>query len=100
MFLGGRRIHPDAGKVQILVRPIWRRNRCAVAWIERTGTGAPALIVIPALPDIAAAPAPGSILPWPLPSVSARDRLFWAGDTRVIVGPALLAPRAVATWTI
>jgi hypothetical protein len=27
------------------------------------------------------------------------DRVFWAGDRRVVVGPAVLAPRAIATWS-
>jgi len=33
-----------------------------------------------------------------LPVVSTDDRVFWAGDRRVVVGPAVLAPRAIATW--
>ena len=31
--------------------------------------------------------------------VSNDDRVFWAGDRRVVVGPAVLAPRAIATWS-
>jgi hypothetical protein len=35
---------------------------------------------------------------WPLPSVLAQDRVHWAGDNRVVVGPEPLQPRAVASW--
>ena len=31
--------------------------------------------------------------------LSPEDQIFWAGPQRVVVGPALLVPRAVATWT-
>jgi hypothetical protein len=48
------------------------------------------------VPDLDGAPDP---LPWPLPGVSTDDRVFWAGDGRVVVGPAVLAPRAIATWS-
>jgi hypothetical protein len=34
-----------------------------------------------------------------LPVVSTDDRVFWAGDRRVVVGPAVLEPRAIATWS-
>jgi hypothetical protein len=30
--------------------------------------------------------------------VASDDRVFWAGQQRIHIGPALLAPRAVATW--
>jgi hypothetical protein len=33
------------------------------------------------------------------PGVSTDDRVFWAGDRHVVVGPAVLAPRAIATWS-
>jgi hypothetical protein len=48
------------------------------------------------VPDLDGAPDP---LPWPLPGVSTDDRVFWAGDGGVVVGPAVLAPRAIATWS-
>jgi hypothetical protein len=35
----------------------------------------------------------------PVSVVSTDDRVFRAGDRRVVVGPAVLAPRAIATWS-
>ncbi len=95
VFLDGQRVHPGAGKVDIVVHPTWRRDRCAVAWVERAGPERAArLIVLRALDE-----GPASILPWQLPALDRKDWLFWADDTRVVVGRALLAPRAVASWT-
>jgi len=48
------------------------------------------------VPDVGA---PAEALPWSLPVVASDDQIFWAGPRRVVVGPALLNPRAVASWT-
>jgi hypothetical protein len=94
VFVDGRRVSPGAGAVYLVGRPAWRRDGQAVAWVERhEGAAAPQLVVVPAV-DGHAEP-----MPWTLPSVSPEDQIFWAGPRRVVVGPALLVPRAVATWT-
>jgi hypothetical protein len=36
---------------------------------------------------------------WPLPRALGRDHVHWAGANRVVVGPALLQPRAIASWS-
>lgn len=94
VFLDGQSVHPEGDKVRILVHPIWRRDRCAVAWIERTADQEIRLVVV-----FPAQPGPASVLPWRLPPVERGDRLFWAANNRVVVGPQLLAPRAVASWS-
>ena len=63
----------------------------AVAWIERSN-GEARVVVIDGVGDRVAP------LPLALPAVAADDRVFWAGQQRIHIGPALLAPRAVATW--
>ena len=92
VYVDGRRVHPDVGAVELLVPPSWRDDGDAVAWVER-GAGETRLVV---LPDVAAQAEP---LAWPLPRAIARDGLHWAGPRRVVVGPAPLEPRAVASWT-
>jgi hypothetical protein len=74
--------------------PAWRRDGRAVAWVERREGSASAELVV--IPTVDGRPEP---MPWTLPSVSPEDQIFWAGPQRVVVGPALLVPRAVATWT-
>jgi hypothetical protein len=94
VFVDGRRVHPSSGAVYVVSPPAWRRDGQAVAWVERReGSASPQLVVIPAVDGQPEA------MPWTLPSVSPEDQIFWAGPRRVVVGPALLVPRAVATWT-
>jgi hypothetical protein len=92
VFVDGRRVHPGDGSVYVLTRPTWRRDGRALAWLERH-EGETRLVVLPQV-DTGATP-----LPWTLPTLTARDHVFWAGPNRVVVGPDLLAPRAVASWS-
>jgi hypothetical protein len=89
VFIDGRRVHPALGSVEVLSEPAWRSDGNALAWLER-GAGETRLVV---LPEIAGEP-----LAWPLPRALGRERLHWAGPTKIVVGPAELAPLAVASW--
>jgi hypothetical protein len=89
VFVDGRRIHPALGSVEVLSDPAWRSDGNAVAWLERA-SGETRLVV---LPDISGEP-----LAWPLPRALGRERLHWAGTTRIVVGPEELAPLAIASW--
>ncbi len=92
VLIDGRRVRSPDGDVFVVAPPTWRGDGSALAWIERS-RGEARLVVVP---DLDGAPDP---LPWTLPAVSRADRVFWAGDRRVVVGPAVLAPRAIATWS-
>jgi len=91
VYVDGRRVRTSDGNVFVLAPPIWRRDGRAVAWIERSN-GETRVVVIDGVDDRAAP------LPLTLPDVATDDRVFWAGPQRIHIGPALLAPRAVATW--
>ena len=91
VYVDGRRVRTADGNVFVLAPPIWRRDGRAVAWIERSN-GRARVVVIDGVEDHAAP------LPLTLPDVASDDRVFWAGQQRIHIGPALLAPRAVATW--
>ncbi|HEX3904617.1 MAG TPA: hypothetical protein VH853_17405 [Polyangia bacterium] len=92
VLIDGRRVHSADDNVFVVAPPTWRRDGSALAWIERS-RGEARLVVVP---DLDGAPDP---LPWTLPAVSTDDRVFWAGQRRVVVGPAVLSPRAIATWS-
>jgi hypothetical protein len=92
VFVDGRRVHPSSGDVYLLAAPQWRKDGRALAWLERCD-GQIRLVV---LPEIGPQAEP---LPWVLPALPSGDQLFWAGANRIVVGPALLAPRAVASWS-
>ncbi len=91
VIVDGRRVHPGSGTVELLAPPLWRPDGGALAWLERNA-GETRLVV---LPELSAGVEP---LAWVLPSRLARDPLHWAGEQRVVVGPELLSPRAVASW--
>ncbi len=91
IYVDGRRVHPSTGAAQILAPPCWRGDGDAVAWLERGG-GQTRLIVLPQLS------AHADPLTWQLPHALGRDQVHWAGAHRVVVGPQILSPRAVASW--
>ena len=91
VYVDGRRVRTSEGNAFVLAPPIWRRDGRAVAWIERSN-GQARVVVIDGV-DNRVAP-----LPLTLPAVASDDRVFWAGQQRIHIGPALLTPRAVATW--
>jgi hypothetical protein len=92
VYVDGRRVHPSSGNVVVLATPIWRGDGDAVAWLERA-SGETRLVVLPALSSFA------EPMAWPLPRALGREQVHWAGARRVVVGPAALEPRAVASWT-
>jgi hypothetical protein len=92
VLVDGRRVDTDGAAVKILAAPSCRADGTALAWIERRGADT-RLVVLPEM-DRRAAP-----LPWPLPFAITTEQVFWASRTRVVVGPSMLAPRAVASWT-
>jgi hypothetical protein len=91
VYLDGRRVRAAEGSVYVLAPPIWRRDGRAVAWIERSNGEARVVVI----DGVGSRVTP---LPLTLPAVAADDRVFWAGQQRIHIGPALLTPRAVATW--
>lgn len=92
VFVDGRRIHPSDGSVYLLSAPTFRSDGGAVAWLERAD-GQIRLVVVPELGRRA------EPLPWMLPGLRGDAQIFWAGVNKVVVGPQLLAPFAVASWT-
>jgi hypothetical protein len=90
VFVDGKKVHPAAGSVHVLAQPSWRNDGAALAWLERR-SGETRLVVLPEIGS--------DTIVWPLPSSLAQDRVHWAGDNRVVVGPEALQPRAVASWS-
>jgi hypothetical protein len=89
VLVDGRPVHAEAA---LLAGPTWRADGDAVAWTERAGAET-RLVVLPRLSG------DSDPLVWPLPGTLAAERLHWAGATRVVVGPEVLSPRAVVSWS-
>ncbi|HET6281737.1 MAG TPA: hypothetical protein VFH73_12245 [Polyangia bacterium] len=92
VFVNGVRVFPAGAAVYLLEPPTFRGDGGAVAWLERAGRETRLVVV----PELGQRTEP---LPWSLPTVSTGDHVFWAGANRVVIGPEVLAPRAVASWT-
>jgi hypothetical protein len=92
VYVNGRRIHPELRSVHVLAPPVWRDDGDALAWLEREGSET-RLVVLPTVGTYA------EPLAWPLPRALGSDQLHWAGPCQIVVGPQILEPHAVASWT-
>lgn len=95
LWLDGRRVHAVNEDTRLTAPPAWRGDGRAVAWLEQSRSGLRLVVVA----DVAR---PEEPLYWTLPARAAttsRERLSWVGPHQVVVGPDLLSPRAVASWT-
>jgi len=89
VFVDGQRVHAEGDPADALSTPAWRHDGSALAWLERR-RGETRLVVLPSLGE--------SPLAWALPRTLGQERVHWADDNRVVVGPALLQPLAIASW--
>ncbi|MDX2021668.1 MAG: hypothetical protein SF187_15605 [Deltaproteobacteria bacterium] len=92
VFVDGQRVHRPDERVKVLATPVWRHDGKAVAWVERTRTGARLAVLADVTKN-------ESVMFWALPAAVDDDQLAWAGPHRVVVGNNILSPRAVASWT-
>lgn len=92
LFVDGRRVQASPGAVELVAQPAWRRDGTALAWIEREG----AVLRLMVLPEVAPGTEP---MTWQLPLSTAGGQVYWAGSTRVVVGPSVFEPIASASWT-
>jgi hypothetical protein len=91
IYVDGRRVHPALGSVEVLSEPAWRTDGGALAWLERAA-GETRLVVLPEMGPHA------EPLAWPLPRALGRERIYWTGPARIVVGPEELQPLAIASW--
>jgi hypothetical protein len=82
-----------AGTTQIHGEVSWSPNGRGLAFIERRATSA-RLVVMLELSDA------GGDLTWALPTEATMPGLhvFWAGDSKVVIGETTLKPKFAANW--
>lgn len=91
VYVDGRRVSGPR-PVHVVHPPTWRGDGGALAWVERD-LGALRLQVLPDL-------RPGTpLLAFPIPPALANERVLWSGESKVVMGAHVLAPRAVASWS-
>jgi hypothetical protein len=89
VFVDGQPVRPDSSAVAVLSPPAWRRDGSALAWLERH-RGETRLVVLPALGQ--------SLLAWSLPRALGQERVHFIDDNRVVLGPEVTQPLAIASW--
>jgi hypothetical protein len=91
VYLDGRRVS-STHAVHVVQAPTWRQDGGALAWVERDV----GVVRLQVLPDLSPGTRP---IGFTLPAGIANERVLWSGRTKVVVGPHVLAPRAIATWS-
>jgi hypothetical protein len=89
VFVDGQPMRQDTGAIDVLAPPAWRLDGLGLAWLERH-RGDTRLVVLPELG--------ASLLAWSLPRSLGHERVHWADDNRVVVGPVVTQPLAIASW--
>jgi hypothetical protein len=91
----GRSVWPRSrGTTQIHGEVSWAPNGRGLAFVEMQKGGTGRLVVMLELDDI------GGDLTWPLPPEAMAPGLhvFWAGDSKVVIGETNLKPKFAANW--
>jgi hypothetical protein len=93
LVVDGRNVWPRRGVTKFRGAPVWSPDGHGLAFVEDGGFG-PRLVVLVEYPD-----ASGD-LTWPIPrdALAPGLRVFWAGDSKVVIGESALRPRFAADW--
>jgi len=93
VVVDGQGVWPRYGVTRVHATPVWSPDGHGLAFTEE-GPKGPRLIVLVEFDD-----AQGD-LTWAIPkdALSPSLRVFWAGDSKVVIGESTLKPRFAADW--
>jgi hypothetical protein len=93
LVVDGRNIWPRAGVTRLHGEPVWSNDGHGLAMIDE-GNGTPRLVVMVEYAD------PQGDLTWPVPreALAPGLRIYWATDSKVIIGEDKLKPKFAAGW--
>ncbi len=93
VVVDGRNVWPRVGVSHIHGEPVWSPDGHGLAFVE-SGVQGPRLVVLVEFDD-----AQGD-LTWNVPreAVAPGLRVFWAGDSKVVIGESAFRPRFAADW--
>lgn len=93
LVVDGRNVWPRAGVTRLHGDPVWSADGHGVAIVD-AGNGAPRLVVLVEYDD------PAGDLTWPVPreALAPGLRVFWASDSKVVIGESALKPKFAAGW--
>jgi hypothetical protein len=93
LVVDGQNVWPRAGTTKVKLPPVWSADGHGLAFAE-DGPAGPRLVVLVEFDD-----AQGD-LTWPIPreALGPGLKVFWAGDSKVVIGETALRPRFAADW--
>jgi hypothetical protein len=93
LVVDGKNVWPRAGTTRLHGDPVWSADGHGVAIVD-AGNGAPRLVVLVEYDD------PAGDLTWPVPrdALAPGLRVYWASESKVVIGESALKPKFAAGW--
>lgn len=93
LVVDGKNVWPRAGVTKIHGDPVWSSDGHGIAIVDE-GNGSPRLVVMVEWAD-----AQGD-LTWPVPkdALAPGLKVYWASDSKVVIGESALKPKFAAGW--
>jgi hypothetical protein len=93
LVVDGKNVWPRRGVTSIHGEPVWSNDGHGIAFVDAASVG-PKLVVLVEYAD------PQGDLSWPVPAQALAPglRVYWASDSKVIIGEDKLKPRFAAGW--
>ena len=93
LVVDGKNVWPRAGVTRLHGDPVWSGDGHGLAIVDEGG-GSPRLVVMVEFDD------PQGDLTWPVPrdALAPGLRVFWATESKVVIGESALKPKFAAGW--
>ncbi|MCU1281035.1 MAG: hypothetical protein JWM53_4581 [bacterium] len=93
LVVDGKNVWPRAGLTKLHGEPVWSSDGHGLAIVDE-GVGAPRLVVMVEFDN------PQGDLTWPVPrdALAPGLKVFWATDSKVVIGESTLKPKFAAGW--
>jgi hypothetical protein len=93
LVIDGRTVWPRRGTTRLHLPPVWSPDGHGIAVVDENHVGG-RLVVLLEYDD------PSGDLTWAVPkdALSPGLRVFWSGDSKVVIGETVLHPRFAAGW--
>jgi hypothetical protein len=94
LVVDGKTVWPRAGATKLHGDPTWGPDGHGLAIVDEGAAGAPKLVVLVEYTD------PAGDLTWPVPrdALAPGLKVFWATDSKVVIGESALQPKFAAGW--
>jgi hypothetical protein len=95
LVVDGKTVWPRSGVTNAHGGPVWSPDGKGLALVEEGAISRPPRLVVLVQYDD-----PQGDLTWPIPrdALSTGLKVFWAGDSKVVIGETALRPRFAAGW--